>query len=129
MNKQKNVPDMREMANALPALPMDDEGPVFEAPWQAQAFAMAVRLHEQGLFTWPEWAEVLSGEITAAQQSGDPDTGATYYNHWLNALERIVAAKGVATDDDLEKRRDEWERAALATPHGAPIVLGADKKS
>lgn len=109
---------------ALPALPRDNEGPVFAEPWQAQAFAMTLRLYEQGAFTWPEWAETLSKEIIRAQQAGDPDTGETYYLHWLAALERIVADKGLTSVPDLVARRDAWERAALATPHGEPIVLG-----
>ncbi len=109
---------------ALPTLPRDDEGPVFAEPWQAQAFAIVLRLHEKGAFTWPEWAETLSREITRAQQAGDPDTGETYYLHWLAALEQIVAEKGLTSIPDLHARRDAWERAALATPHGELIVLG-----
>ena len=70
------------------------EGPVFREPWEAQAFAMTLALHERGLFSWPEWAATLGDEIKRAQAAGDPDTGETYYRHWLNALERIVAAKG-----------------------------------
>jgi len=111
---------------ALPALPRDNEGPVFAEPWQAQAFAMTLRLYENGAFTWPEWAATLSREITRAQQAGDPDTGETYYRHWLAALERIVANKGLASMHDLIERRDAWKRAALATPHGEPIMLGRD---
>ena len=56
---------------------------MFAAPWEAQAFAMAVRLHEAGHFTWTEWAERLAEEIKRAQAAGDPDRGDTYYRHWL----------------------------------------------
>ena len=80
----------------VPGLPRDTEGPVFREPWEAQAFAMTLTLHERGLFTWPQWAATLSEEIKRAQAAGDPDTGETYYLHWLNALERLVAEKGVA---------------------------------
>ena len=80
----------------MPGIPRDAEGPVFREPWEAQAFAMTLALHERGLFTWPEWAATLADEIRRAQAAGDPDTGETYYLHWLNALERIVANKGVA---------------------------------
>lgn len=111
---------------ALPALPRDNDGPVFAEPWQAQAFAIVLRLHEKGAFTWPEWAEMLSKEIARAQQEGDPDTGETYYLHWLSALERIASDKGLTSMPDLHNRRDAWERAALATPHGEPIVLGRE---
>ncbi|HEX6960024.1 MAG TPA: nitrile hydratase accessory protein [Ferrovibrio sp.] len=109
----------------LPDLPCDAEGPVFRAPWEAQAFAMAVALHQKGLFTWPEWAAALSAEIRAAQAAGDPDTGETYYRHWLNALERLVVEKGAASTDGLQERAKAWDRAARATPHGQPIVLKA----
>jgi nitrile hydratase accessory protein len=108
---------------AVPGIPCDAEGPVFREPWEAQAFAMAVALHERGLFTWGEWAEVLGEEIKSAQQAGDPDTGATYYHHWLAALERIVAAKGVTDRAMLARYHDAWDRAADRTPHGTPIEL------
>jgi nitrile hydratase accessory protein len=108
---------------AVPDIPRDDQGPVFREPWEAQAFAMAVRLHERGLFTWPEWAATLAEEIKRAQAEGDPDTGETYYRHWLRALERLVATKGVASPEMLHRYRDAWDRAADRTPHGLPIVL------
>src|SRR5947209_10741702 len=85
----------RRAAEAVPSIPRDEDGPVFREPWEAQAFAMAVALHARGVFTWPEWAAFLAEEIRQAQRAGDPDTGATYYRHWLAALERIVAAKDV----------------------------------
>jgi nitrile hydratase accessory protein len=108
---------------ALPDIPCDAEGPVFREPWEAQAFAMALTLHERGVFTWPEWAEALGAEIKRAQAAGDPDTGETYYQHWLATLERLVATKGVTTTETLHRYRDAWDRAADRTPHGAPIVL------
>ena len=80
----------------VPGMPQGEDGPVFREPWEAQAFAMALSLHQEGLFTWPEWAATLADEIKRAQEAGDPDTGETYYHHWLNALERLVAEKGVA---------------------------------
>lgn len=113
----------RRAADAVPGIPRDSEGPVFREPWEAQAFAMAVALHARGLFTWPEWAAMLAEEIKRAQAAGDPDTGETYYRHWLNALERIVAEKGVADNEILARYRNAWDRAAERTPHGAPIAL------
>jgi nitrile hydratase accessory protein len=113
----------RRAADAVPGIPRDAEGPVFREPWEAQAFAMAVALHARGLFTWPEWAAMLAQEIKRAQAAGDPDTGETYYRHWLNALERIVAEKGVADNEILARYRNAWDRAAERTPHGAPIAL------
>ena len=115
-----------ELLAVLPELPRDAEGPVFREPWEAQAFAMAVALHERGVFTWTEWAAALAVEIKAAQAGGDPDTGETYYRHWLAALEKVVAAKALASDAELQRRRDQWDRAARATPHGQPIELAND---
>jgi nitrile hydratase accessory protein len=104
-------------------LPRDAVGPVFREPWEAQAFAMALALHERGLFTWREWAATLADEIKAAQAAGDPDSGNTYYRHWLNALERLVAEKKVASPDALTRYRDAWRHAAQRTPHGVSIAL------
>ena len=108
---------------AVPSIPCDAEGPVFREPWEAQAFAMALALHERGIFTWSEWADTLSSEIKRAQAAGDPDTGETYYRHWLAALERLIAVKGVTTSETLHRYRDAWDHAADRTPHGAPIEL------
>jgi len=108
------------------SIPRDADGPVFREPWEAQAFAMTLALHERGLFTWKEWAATLAAEIRRAQGEGDPDTGETYYTHWLNALENIVAEKGVATHDILHRYRDAWDRACDRTPHGKPIELRPD---
>ena len=114
----------KDRAPDLPALPRDEVGaPVFQAPWEAQAFAMAVRLHEAGHFTWVEWAERLAREIKRAQSAGDPDRGDTYYHHWLAALEGLVAEKGLIGVDELRQRKAEWDAAARATPHGKPIEL------
>ncbi|HEX3937235.1 MAG TPA: nitrile hydratase accessory protein [Xanthobacteraceae bacterium] len=104
----------------------DADGPAFSAPWQAEAFALAVALHERGLFTWQEWATTLGDEIKKAQAAGDPDTGETYYHHWLATLERIVAAKGLADTAALARTKQAWSRAAERTPHGTPIELQPD---
>jgi nitrile hydratase accessory protein len=111
------------LAAALPSLPRDEGGPVFREPWEAQAFAMTLALYRCSLFSWPEWAATLAAEIKRAQLGGDPDTGDTYYRHWLAALERLVAEKGVADRASLERYRDAWDRAAHRTPHGTPIEL------
>ena len=104
-------------------LPRDDSGPVFAEPWQAQAFAMTLHLHARGLFTWTQWAETLGAEIRAA---GSADDGSRYYEHWLAALERIVAARGATEAHALHERAEAWTRAAAATPHGKPIELAND---
>ena len=112
-----------EATRAVPSIPRDADGPVFREPWEAQAFAMALALHARGLFSWNEWAAILAEEIKRAQAQGDPDTGETYYRHWLATLERLGATKGVATSDTLHRYRDAWDHAADRTPHGSPIEL------
>jgi nitrile hydratase accessory protein len=107
-------------------MPRNEHGPIFRAPWEAQAFAMAVALHERGLFSWSEWAAVLGEEIKRAQAAGDPDTGATYYRHWLNTLERMVAEKGLADAQELTRYGKAWRHAADRTPHGTPIALAPE---
>ena len=110
---------------ALPGQPRDGDGPVFREPWEAQAFALTLNLHEAGHFTWREWAETLAAEIRAAQAAGDPDLGDTYYDHWLRALERLAKEKGAVDADMLSERKETWRRAYLNTPHGQPIELAA----
>jgi nitrile hydratase accessory protein len=110
----------------MPGLSADGEAPVFAAPWQAQAFAMAVALSERGLFTWSEWGAALSAQIAAAQAAGDPDTGESYYSHWLAVLEGLLAAKNVTTPEALARYRDAWDAAAHRTPHGTPIELHSE---
>ncbi len=116
----------RRATDAVPGIPRDGESPVFREPWEAQAFSMALALHQRGLFTWTEWAATLADEIKRAQAAGDPDTGETYYRHWLAALERLVAQKGIASTETLARYRDAWDRAADRTPHGTPIELSPD---
>ena len=113
----------RRATEAIPSIPCNVEGPVFREPWEAQAFAMAVALREGGLINWNEWAEILGDEIKRAQAAGDPDTGETYYRHWLATLERIVTEKGLADSATLARYRDAWDHAADRTPHGEPIEL------
>lgn len=113
----------RQAVDAVPDVPRDADGPVFHEPWEAHAFAIALALHERGVFTWEEWTQTLAAEIRRAQAAGDPDTGTTYYRHWLAALERIVAEKGVAAAEMQARYRDAWEHACERTPHGKPIEL------
>lgn len=119
--------DVARVAATVAPIPRDEDGaPVFREPWEAQAFAMTLALYERGLFTWTEWAAALSGAIKQAQASGDCDDGSTYYQHWLAAIEQLVSARGIASEQALAERRDAWDRAAHATPHGQPILLAND---
>lgn len=116
----RNLPGLQR---ELPGLPGDDAGPVFKSPWEAHAFALALTLHERGTFTWKEWAQALSEVIADVRRRGEPDTGEDYYRHWLTALERMVAQKGIVTEALLQQRRRQWDEAARRTPHGQPIAL------
>ena len=103
--------------------PPPDQTPVFAEPWQAQAFAMTLQLHQRGLFSWPEWAAALAAQISSAQAAGDADLGDTYYQHWLAALEALVASKGAGSAAELSRCAQAWDHAADRTPHGQAITL------
>jgi len=114
----------RPEANSLPAgLPGNLDAPVFAEPWQAEAFAMTVALHDRGLFSWGEWAQALSAQVKRPCAAAD---GHDYYEHWLAALENLLASKGLAEKPDVDAMAQAWERAAHATPHGKPILLEND---
>ena len=108
---------------ALPQLPRDAGGPMFAEPWQAQAFALAVKLSEQGYFSWKEWAAVLAQELKSAADRGEPDDGSRYYEHWLAALERLVTSKGLSDRATMLARKEAWANAYRHTPHGQPVEL------
>ena len=118
-----------ERLSALPRLPRDEGGPSFAEPWQAQAFALAVKLSEAGHFTWKEWAAALADELKAASDRGEPDDGSHYYDHWVAALERLVAAKGLTDPAALLERKEAWADAYRHTPHGKPIELRPNPSS
>jgi nitrile hydratase accessory protein len=116
-----------ERLASLPRIPRDEGGPVFAEPWQAQAFALAVKLSEQGHFTWKEWAAALAAELKAAAERGEPDDGSRYYEHWLATLERMVTAKGLTDPAALKERKEAWADAYRHTPHGKPVELRKSK--
>jgi nitrile hydratase accessory protein len=115
--------------DVLPRLPRDPGGPVFSQPWEAQAFALAVRLSEQGHFTWKEWAAALAEELKAAADRGDPDDGSRYYHHWLTALERLVMATGLSNREEMHDRKQAWADAYRGTPHGKPVELAGARRN
>jgi len=100
---------------------------VFAEPWQAQTFALAVKLSDAGYFTWKEWAAALAAELKAAADRGEPDDGSRYYEHWTTALEKLVQAKGLLNQAALVERKEAWADAYRHTPHGKPIELNAEK--
>lgn len=116
----------RDFIEKMQDLPQEDGAPVFREPWEARVFAMTLSAHEAGVFSWQEWAETLGAEI---RDAGPEDTGADYYSHWLAAFEKLLARKGATSAEGLAETKAAWDRAARATPHGEPIVLGADESS
>ena len=128
MNQRDLTPDSVKLA-ALPRIPRDPDGPVFTEPWEAQAFALAVKLSEQGHFTWKEWAAALAAELNAAADRGEPDDGSRYYQHWLAALEGLVTSKGLSDTATLASRKEAWAEAYRHTPHGKPVELSAATKT
>ena len=124
LNQPDSVSGTERLA-ALPSLPRDEGGPVFAEPWQAQAFALAVRLSEQGHFTWKEWTAALAAELKAAADRGEPDDGSHYYYHWLAALEHLVTAKRLTNPEAMLARKEAWADAYRHTPHGKPVELSA----
>ncbi len=128
LNLPEAIPDPERLA-VLPRLPRDSGGPVFAEPWEAQAFALAVKLSEQGYFTWKEWAAALADELKAAASRGEADDGSRYYHHWLAALERLVTAKGLTDPPSLLARKEAWAEAYSLTPHGKPVELSAASRS
>ena len=120
---QRDRTQASENPAALPQLPRDEGGPVFAEPWQAQAFALAVKLSEQGHFTWKEWAAALAAELKSAADRSEPDDGSHYYEHWLTTLERLVTAKGLFNPAAMLARKEAWADAYRHTPHGKPVEL------
>jgi nitrile hydratase accessory protein len=121
--KKPSPNEATERFSGLPQLPRDEDGPVFAEAWQAQAFALAIKLSEQGYFTWKEWSTALAEELKAAELRGEPDDGSRYYQHWLNVLERLVGLKGLADPASLLERKEAWADAYRHTPHGKPVEL------
>jgi nitrile hydratase accessory protein len=122
LSRPESLPDADRIA-ALPQLPRDEGGPVFSEPWEAQAFALAVNLCEQGYFTWKEWAAALAEELKASADRCEPDDGSRYYHHWLAVLERLTVAKGLCDPAAMNARKEAWADAYRHTPHGKPVVL------
>jgi nitrile hydratase accessory protein len=125
LHKPDLAPWAEDLAS-LPRIPRDDGGPIFADPWQATAFALAVRLSAEGHFTWKEWAAALADELKVAAEHGEPDDGSRYYYYWLAALERLVVTKGLSDFATLLARKEAWADAYRHTPHGRPVELEND---
>lgn len=103
---------------------MDDQGPVFAEPWQAQAFAMAVELIQKHVISWPDWADAIGHEIAHAQENGFKEDGSDYYHLWVRALENLVVGQGLAAKEELATVKTAWHSAYQDTPHGEPVSIG-----
>ena len=116
--------DLQQAAlQEIDSIPRNQEEPVFREPWEAEVFAMAIRLHQRGLFSWNEWSIALGQTIKQAQELGDADHGDTYYTHWLVTLERMVMDKKIGDQNNLNQLYAAWNEAAQSTPHGKPIEI------
>lgn len=114
---------MSELEPVTGMLRKKDDEPIFAEPWNAQALAMADLLVKSGKILQSDWAETLATEIVVAKAAGHADTRETYYMAVLSALERLLVAKDSISYSELEQRREDWEHAYLATPHGQPVAL------
>ena len=117
--------DAAKRFETSPLLPRDEEGPVFAEPWEAQAFAMAVKLSEEGHFTWMEWTIALGEQLQAVLRSGGADDRSRYFEHWIAALEHLVVYKNLTDLTALSERKKAWADSYRHTPHGHPVELGA----
>ena len=99
----------------------------FNSPWDAQVFALAVRLQETGILTRESWTLALADEIQEARQRNDPDLGDTYYHHWTRALERALIKSTLVDDQEIERRIDAWREAYTNTPHGHAVLLSPNE--
>lgn len=97
--------------------------PNFEAPWQAQAFALTVAAVEAGLFSWPDWGQAFARLRNRPEAAAD---ASDYYYDWMHALEKLLAARGAASPLAIEATAAAWVRASRATPHGTAITLDND---
>jgi nitrile hydratase accessory protein len=104
------APDPRITAMDAPAaLPRKNGALVFEAPWEARAFGLAVALNEAGVYPWRDFSQGLAAETAALERQGTP---ASYYERWLETLEKLAIARGLVTLDELDARTAEYAFSA-----------------
>ena len=90
---------------------------MFDEPWQAEAFALAVQLSGRGYFTWSEWTLALGAQFRASGIS-EAAAPSRYYECWLTALEQLVLAKQLSDPATLAARKAAWALALRETAHG-----------
>lgn len=102
---------------------IDRTGPVFDEPWQAQAFSVLVALRQEGCFEWKDWVDVFSQTIKAFPAEPGETANAAYFRQWAYALERMLVGRGLLTASEIAGREQQWRQAYLNTPHGEPVHL------
>lgn len=100
--------------------------PAFEAPWHAQAFALAVHLNERGVFDWTDWTQAFGAELKRRGADKALDGGDDYFLAWIATLEHLCCDRGLAEAATLTALKASWEAAYLSTPHGQPVQLPDD---
>jgi nitrile hydratase accessory protein len=104
-----------------PHIPKDNGDVIFSAPWEARAFALVVKLHDAGHFSWKQWVETFSAEVARAENAEHIREGHTddYYECWLAAMEKLLKLQGLMTDESLE---EEIQRTLENWPHPDHVV-------
>ena len=97
----KNIATME----AKNALPRENGELVFQAPWEARAFGLAVALNEQDLYEWREFSSQLASEIADAEQNNNPSD---YYARWVASLEELLIDRGLISREQLDVRTAEY---------------------
>jgi nitrile hydratase accessory protein len=103
-------PDLSAQVDALTgdaALPRSNGEIVFDQPWEARAFSLAVALCEAGRYEWNGFRDRL---IDAVGEAG-PDDGSGYYAAWMAALESVVVDRGLLDRSEIVNRVEEIRRA------------------
>jgi nitrile hydratase accessory protein len=94
--------------------PLEIEGPaapprhngelLFAEPWQSRAFGMAVTLYESGAFAWPAFQAALIARIGAWERAHPDNCDYAYYDHWLDALQDVLAEQGAVSEAEVVAR-------------------------
>ncbi|PHV66739.1 nitrile hydratase accessory protein [Williamsia muralis] len=107
--------DRRAVDDLVRNLPGGRPGEMsFDHPWEIRAFALAVAAHTAGEFDWPVFQGALIDAIKDGEsfRSVSSDESWSYYEHWLRALEAVMASNGAIDRSALTTRAAE----VLAAP-------------
>ncbi len=104
---------------------VNEADPVFEQPWEADAFVTAVTLSHLGYFEWKTWVAAFAGVIQSQPQREQETAHDAYYRQWLSCLEKVLDEAQLVPSAELLNREAKWRLAYLKTPHGSPVALAA----